>query len=307
MLLQPFQIQELLQIVDNFHVLFVAQQVGVDILTPDDILTLKNAGIDVEKWRGKDGKIAHAFKFGLLAEAIGNKQSKKMNYDQFKKFISSGRFLPLTQSEEAALNNLKHQAYNDIKGLGNKINHDFTQILIEVDQKKRKEYEKTVLTEAQQVILNRETVAELASRIGHKTGDWSRDLGRVADFVMHLAYDQGKAAQILKTYGEEAEVYKSVYKGACKHCIEAYLTNGLGSEPRVFKLKELIENGTNIGRKTADLKPIIGPHHPHCRCELYYKEPNNSWNQETQDFTDVKRNNYGVKRKSKVKFTITKE
>ena len=54
-----------------------------------------------------------------------------------------------------------------------------------------------------------------------------------------------------------------MYAGACKECISAYLTAGFGSKPKVFKLSDLLSNGTNVGRKQKDLKPILGPHHPY--------------------------------------------
>lgn len=304
MILQPHQIQELLNVIDSFHVVFIAQQVGADVLSPNEVDILKLNGIDVEKLKGKDGKVQDAFKFGVLAEALSNKQAKGLNYDKFKSFVGSGKFLPLTQGEESVVRALKYQAYNDIKGLGNKINKEFTQILIEVDQEQRKKYEKDIETEAEEAIINRETQSMLTSKIGHKTGDWSRDLDRIADFVLHSAFDYGKAYKILEETGEDAEVYKSVYKGACKHCIDKYLTNGLGSEPRIFKLKDLMANGTNIGVKTSEWKAVIGPLHPFCRCELEQKPKNSAWNQETQDFTDVVRNMYGVERKSKIKIKI---
>lgn len=307
MLLQPNEIQEILDIINNFHILFIANQVGVDTLTPADLKILSDHGIDISKIVDGQGKVTDAFRFGILAEALGSKQAKTLNYDQFKKFVSSGKFLPLTNSEEAALTALKTQAYNDIKGLGNKISQDFTQLLIESDKVQRLKYEKIIQEEAEQTVLNRETVSELSSRLGHKTKDWTRDFDRIADFILHSAFDNGKAQHILKEQGENAEVYKSVYKGACKHCVEAYLTNGLGSEPKIFKLIELINNGTNIGKKTDEWLPVIGPHHPWCRCELYDKPKNTGWNEKTQDFTTIIRNTYGVDRKSKVKITITRD
>jgi len=307
MLLTPDKIQEILDIFDNFHVLFIANQVGTDILTPNDLAVLAKHGVDISNIVDVEGKVTDAFKFGLLAEALGNKAAKKLDYKSFLKFVESGKFLPLTDAEQNALRMLKFQAYNDIKGLSNRISQDFVQILIDSEKTQRVKYEKTIQDEAAQVVLMRETQNDLASRLGHKTQDWTRDFDRIADYVLHSAFDYGKAEQIFKTYGENAEVYKSVYKGACKHCIAAYLTDGLGSEPKIFKLKELLANGSNIGRKVADWLPVIGPHHPWCRCELCGKPENRLWNQQAQDFTTIVRNNYGVKRNSKVKVTITKE
>lgn len=63
---------------------------------------------------------------------------------------------------------------------------------------------------------------------------------------------------------------KLVWSGNCKHCVRLYLTSGIGSEPKIFKLSELIANGSNIGKKVADWKPTLDPIHPYCRCNLMY-------------------------------------
>ena len=106
----------------------------------------------------------------------------------------------------------------------------------------------------------------MASEIGHATGDWERDFLRIAYYVLHNAYNYGRARTIFRDYGEDAEVYFNVLKGACKHCMELYLTDpdDIESPPKIFKLKDVLANGNNIGRKVADWLPTISPIHPYC-------------------------------------------
>ena len=82
--------------------------------------------------------------------------------------------------------------------------------------------------------------------------------------------------------------FKDVYNGACKHCIKAYLTGGIDSEPKIFKLSELRANGTNIGKKPEAWLPVIGGMHPHCRCTLNKYNPLYSWDSKTRSFTKPK-------------------
>lgn len=297
------QIQELLQAVEKMHVTFIGDQLGSDILTKEDKKVLKGFGIDWRKRYTNSGKLDEMFRLGMLAEALGQDVTQNMPYSKFKKYLSSGNLLPLTAAERNALSIVKFQAYSDIKGLGNRVSRDFSQVFIEADQKLRAKYENIIRTESEQAILLRKTSKELASILREKTQDWSRDFDRIADYIMHSALDSGIAQQILKTHGEDAEVYKDVYLGACKQCIKAYLTGGIGSRPKIFKLREILANGNNIGKKQENWLPVIGPHHNWCRCTLQQKPMDSEWDESNRDFKTA-RNTRGVVRVSKPKIYV---
>jgi len=256
------QIQELLQAIEKMHVVFIGQQLGTDVLTTEDKRTLEQFGIDWNARYSRSGKMDEMFRLGMLAEALGQDTVRGMPYDKLKAHIASGKFLPLTTAERSALEAVKFQAYNDIKGLGNRVSKDFSQVFVDADTKLRAAYQNLIRDEAEQAILLRRTARELAQRLKAKTGDWSRDFDRIADYIMHSALDAGIAQQVLKTHGADAEVYKDVYPGACQQCIKAYLTAGIGSKPKIFKLRDIMANGSNVGRKQKDWLPVIGPHHP---------------------------------------------
>lgn len=305
MIFSTDQLSELLGILDRFHISFISTELGTNILSKEDKRILREAGVNLDQLK-KEGKMDDAFRFGMLADSLKDKRVKNMSYEQYQKFVKSGKFLPLTENEQAALNAVKTQTYSDIKGLGNRIGKDITTTLVEVDKTKRQKYEKVIAKEGQEAILNKNTLKEFSSALGHKTKDWARDFDRIADYVMHDAFDRGKAYSILKRVGGDAIVYKEVYPGACEHCIDLYLTNGIGSRPILFKLDTILANGTNIGRKVSEWKPVLGPTHPFCRCELMEKPSDHAFNPVTKEF-EVKRKTYGVKRKSKVSVIITEE
>lgn len=297
------QIRELLTILDNTHIIFIANQLGTGVLSRQEKALLTSFGIDWKKLP-KGGKVDHAFKLGMLAEALGSTAIENMSYAQLQKYLESGKFLPLTEAEELALDSLNYQAYSDIKGLGNKIVGDFEDVIIEVDKKKRLDYEKVIAGSVEEALLKRQTTRELSSALKDKTKDYARNFDRIADYVLHDALDHGKAQQILKTSGSNALVYKSVYSDACKYCVGLYLKGGQGSEPKTFKLSTLISNGSNIGKKVAEWKAVIGPTHPHCKCETHKKPLDGEWDEDTGGYTGVKRQTYGVRRKSKAKIKI---
>lgn len=259
----PNQISEILQIINYQHILFIGTNVGIDVLSDADIFLLEQSGFDVSALEKAKTPFDEMFRFGMLSSALGYKKTSELNYSQFTRFLRDTGEIKLTEVEELALLNAKKQASSDIRGLGNRIEKDTEQILIEFDQNQRREFEQKISEQTQANISERGSISDLVSRLGHKTGDWARDFGRISDYVMHQAFENGRAEQILREHGEDAEVYKNVYEKACKHCVRLYLTKDVGSEPILFKLKDLMANGTNIGRKPPEWKAVVGPTHPH--------------------------------------------
>ena len=299
------ELYELYNIVDQFHCIFIANNLGADLLTKSDRVLLYNIGVDINSFKDDENYLSYAFKFGMLASALKKDKVRSLDFESLKKFVKSGKFVPLSDNEKYSLNYVRQQAYNDIKGLGNRIKQDTGQILIESSRIRRLKVQRIIRKETKAAIRDRKTVSELSSALAHKTGDWARDFDRIADYVLHDAYQQGIASELLSRYGEDVKVFYSVYEGACKHCVEIYLTDGIGSEPRVFKLVDVIANGSNIGRKADDWKATLSPVHPHCKCTLHNVPENGVWDENKKQFKLV-RNTYGVERKSKIKVIITK-
>jgi hypothetical protein len=296
------QIEQLIDIVNLQHIIFIATNVSPEMLSDTEINILRQAGINIQSIQNTP--FDEMFRWGMLSSGLGNKKAAGMKYSQFESFLKSGQYLPLTQVEKTAVNIAKKQAANDIRGLGNRINAQTGQLLIEADQNQRRKYEKIITQETLKVIQNRGSISNLVSNLGTRTGDWARDFGRIADYVMTLAFEEGRAAQITSQYGIDSLVYKKVFHSACKKCIQLYLTNGFGSEPKVFKLSELYKNGSNIGRKADEWKPIIGSTHNWCRCMLTYVNPEYDWDEKQQDFNKPKPYERKVQRKSKTTITI---
>lgn len=277
----------MLSILKRYELVFIAQQVGLDYLTEADKAILLAAGINLDSFKNEKGIVEHAFLFGLLSEAIGSKRAKGMKYAQFKKFIASKNFVPLTEEEEFALKQLKNRAYTDITSLGDRMRTRTSNIIIRANNQQRKMVEQIVKKQAIKSVELRMGARSLAANIGNATQDWERDWLRIAYYLLHEAFNTGRAESIYRKFGPDAEVYFDVYPGACTHCRELYLEDpeDLDSKPKVFKLSTLIENGNNIGRKAADWLPTIAPTHPYCRCTLNYKRPGYEWDAKLRAFT----------------------
>lgn len=258
----PNEIEEIMNIIRLQHIVFIGNTIGSDMLSDSELKILLDNGITLEEIQVTP--FEEMFRWGLLSQAIGHENAKELDYPNFKKFVSGKKYLPLTPVEKKAIEVAKKQAANDIRGLGNRIIQQTNQLIIEGDQAQRQAYEKIITEETVKNIEKRRTVTNLVSEIGHATGDWTRDFGRISDYVTTLAFEEGRATQLIESDGGDVQVYKTVFNGACKKCVELFTTAGVGSKPKIFKLSELMANGNNIGKKSADWLPTVGPVHPFC-------------------------------------------
>ena len=266
------QVGAILKEIEFQRLFFIAQNVNADILTDEDKLVLQDFGIDWETLRQDYTPYEQAFYFGRLAAVLGPIKSQQVTYNDLMKYLRRGQFIPLSDVEKQTLVYLENKTYSYIKDLGYRVGTFITESMRDTEFARRQYYEEVINTAIKRAVVERDTASSVAREIGKKTGDWTRDLGRIAETEMQNAFEVAKAEYLVReTGGKEKVYYKQVYPGACKHCIRLYLTHGIGSEPRLFSYEELLENGSNVGRKVAEWKPTLGPVHPFCRCDLRRK------------------------------------
>lgn len=277
------QISELMKIISGNQKVAISVNLGPDFLTASDQELLMNSGVDYE-YLPENDPIFSQFNYGLLSEALGQTAFENLSYDALKEYIRMGRYIPLTFAEQNQIQTIKNQTLNDLKTVEGKIFKDINQILIDNTIESQKEFLRNEMATG---LADKKTITDIAHTISEKTGDWSRDFERIVAYNSHQAIEEGKAAMMKRNAGEQdPKVYKTVFKGACDHCIRLYLTNGAESEPKIFNLSELKNNGTNIGRKTKEWLPVIGPVHPYCRCSLHTWREGMMWDNKLQMFTE---------------------
>lgn len=304
MIFTDAQIDEILSLIDYQTAFLVGANMGTDMLSKDERAILNKFDISVEKLYQKFPPAVQSFFFGRLSAMLSDYQAKQIGYDDFIKYLNKGQYIPLSSREKSELNVLKKMSTTHIRSFGSRMKSSVNGIILEEDSKQRADYDKVLRNELKQGVVDKKSLRDITSEIGKKTGDWSKDWDRIVDTEMNNIYQQGRAQTIIDTSSIEAKVYKMPYHDACRHCIRLYLTSGVGSKPRVFTLEELIANGTNVGRKVADWKAVLGSMHPHCRCHLVHVLPGQVWNEEKQMFEFPKKIENKVARKSKVKVTV---
>ena len=112
----------------------------------------------------------------------------------------------------------------------------------------------------QNALVNTKSTQRLASDIGHYTKTWNIEWDWIAHHITWDYHNITQARYILKTFGYNKTCYKSISNTHSPKAHQLYLTDSsnIMSEPKTFLLSELISNGSNIGRKEIEWKPVIG-------------------------------------------------
>lgn len=309
MIFTPDEIQRLFDIIDYRLARIVADVLGESKLSSEDKELLKRYGY---KWKDELKKLPpyyQSYLFGRLSGQLTPSQLKTLDYTDLLSYIDKKQYKALTTSEKAMYDAAATRTYSYIKTMGKRMRDILSNSISEEEVKLIAETQRqleltTIKKETIEGTLKKKSIQSIISSIGHSLDDWNRDWGRIVETEMQYIYQIGVAQQIMNEYGAEALVYKQVYPGSCRFCQQLYTTGGVGTKPRIFKLIDLIANGDNIGLKSKDWKPTLGPVHPFCRCNTRYIPKSYVWNDETQSFEPVKHFDRKVERRSKVKITV---
>jgi len=298
------QIQKLLNIIRYNHTFLIATNLGTDVLSKEDENLLKVYGVDMKIFDKNVPEYEKMFLLGRLTSTLNEAQIRQLEFNDVEKYVKRGQYIDLSQRERNELKMAKMKTYSHIKGLGSRVENKVTNIIAEEEQKRKSDYEKVIKKEIERGVVERKSVTNIVSEIGNSLNDWQRDWGRIVETEMNDIFQQGRAATMTENFGEDVNVYKEVYEKACRYCISAYLTNGIGSKPKVFKLSELESNGSNVGKKVIDWKPVLYSLHPHCRCLLKRVPEGYEWDEEKGQFVLPEKWERKVKRKSKIKIQV---
>jgi len=235
--------------------------------------------------------IRNAFILGRVADAVEQGAT-------FEQAMRLARTLPLKKPDLAAIAIAEQQTAmyltDNAQDLATKIgqlaiqkrNEQIRQMAIDYHGQKlqRTVLDEDLKREAGEEIPERyaETWQQFKSELYHTLDEKDRDWDRVAYTELTDAQKQGQAHRLLEDGNVDKLVYKMPMPTACPQCKHLYLMPD-GKTPRLFKLSELVGNGTNIGRKPhpikggkvkpggrADgqetLKAVAGLMHPWCAC-----------------------------------------
>lgn len=267
-LVRPETLQKIREVVKLHHDALVLAMTGARELDPGTIKAIQAAGIP--RWSGPSA-VESGVDLGIFLAASPDPFQDEVTWEDFRERLGK-RETPLSYAEAYAVRDAEQNAARYCRGLGNTVDEATHSMILEADRGRRDEIERAFRAETTQVINLRETAGQLKSRLGHATGEWTRDLHRIATTEIHNAMETGRGAGIEGKHGAEAQVAKIPSPGACDACLEFYTVDGV--VPRIYKLSQL-KGQTNArdpvtgkGRKRSSWVPTLESLHPWCRCSL---------------------------------------
>lgn len=212
--------------------------------------------------------VTTAYQYGKLGVLQG-KNLATMGINEVNRLI---RNITLTKAQQYSVDQVKIKSQQAIDSLTQKIITSVTTAAINSDLKMWSVIQKVV-----PAALHHDTPRyQVIQQLREQSGDWKRDWHRVAQTEMWDAKLQGEAEAIINGDSPMSDdkgdtlVYKRPAPDACAKCKQLYLESD-GVTPRVFKMSDLLSNGTNYGKRQSDWVPTLGVVHPNCCCTLNVK------------------------------------
>ena len=212
--------------------------------------------------------IKTAFMYGQLSQKT-NKDLSKIPLSELKRMMGKES---LTKTENLAMEQCKIKTQEALNSLSQKVTSSVVALTIQSDLA----ISPKIDDKASELLVTPHS--KLTQALRDSTQDYQRDWDRIVQTDVWYAKTRGEVQAILDgksvytSKGIEAEVFMRPSPTCCKKCAEVYLEKDRVT-PRVFKLRDLIANGTNYGKKQADWLPTLPPLHIHCQCTFNIKPP----------------------------------
>lgn len=260
-LLTPQLLFKLKSIIAKHHNAFVVNTLGKDSVPPEVVAELERQGlITPHEGAATDA----AYLYGQVMAALEDPKVATWSAAGVRSWLREHP-IPLSAQERQAAQTAKMSAAVYCQGLGNVVEKETGQLLVDADHKLAEELAEKIQDATAASIEARQTVKQLKADLGWATQDWTRNLDRIAITEKQNAMQAGVADGIQKRHGD-ALVAKVPRPDACPTCKRLNL--GEDGAPRIVRLSELGHVGCNVGRRQADWVASAGTIHPHCQCQL---------------------------------------
>ena len=117
---------------------------------------------------------------------------------------------------------------------------------------------------------------QLAHDLFKATPDFGREWLRIAKTELQALFNEEVISQAEERFGDDARICGIPETSACATCLSVFL--GEDGLPRVWRVKDLLANGTNVGKARRDWKATGYPIHPECCCRLCVVPPDKRLN-----------------------------
>jgi len=261
MALTSKQLERIRKLINNHFSMFILLTLGKDKLSIREKLLLRNSGIISKELNFQDfdeNLFLDAFKVGKT-RSEPDEFLPNLNYKQWKEQILQ---MFINDNDQASLDHVDESSTHYVRNLKQKVTNNFMTRILDANKE-------DILggPESKQAI----DVNKLAKELEESTGDNFRDWKKVAVTELNSAHSQGSLQSIKESNpgkpNDDIEVYciGPLDGATCQWCRKFYHEGG---SFKVYKLSELLGNGTNIGVKAAGWRAVVPPMHPNCRHKL---------------------------------------
>lgn len=251
----------------NYHTLLV-QLLGKKDVPKDTLAKLRKQGLNV---KNIESFLTRVYQHTYLNEhQAGPKTLGEMESQQ------EGRSAPKSHASRFAVEQLN-------QNLVNLLEKQKTDVVSRIDGMLRDENHrfKFQFQSAPQgdlgKILKDQTMHQIKNRLIEVSGDANRNWERVVHTEISNAVGMGSADRILKDNEEKPAGQIYVYRvitpdeSTCRWCRKFYVDSD--GSPKVYRLSELLMNGSNYGKSAKDWLPGIAATHPNERCSAIIELP----------------------------------
>jgi hypothetical protein len=291
----PEQELRMKQAIDDSRLAFMAEVLGSDSIPQEDYARLKAAGKirETSSRPTTDTATVKQVRDALFGENSATDEVTSRSGDGYTIIVAPNA--PTTEFEREAAKLARSRIGQRLRGLGNKLDPATGLPGKELVVVRR---------EVARGIEERRTASEIATKIQRATRNPKRDWVEVAYNELQNSFEEAKALAFSKNMppGYDPLVYKRPRPDACRFCVLLYLGPDKKT-PRLFKLSELMANGTNVDRHAnssseagnddhdddhgddddGDLwLAVVGVTHSRCSCTLHHMPEDMAFNSDGQ-------------------------
>lgn len=216
-----------------------------------------------------------------IASQRGNEESrKKVKLRDLIALAGLSGILPLTDAQAYTLEHAKREMYDAIESAREEYKKKIRQSILKTNDDARsselsqastlEERRKRRMLLISSLLVGLGTIADKIQNAFEKDAT-----GALTNLINNAAVDEVVVANVInQTPLADIRVYKRVKNDGrqCGWCVKFY-QNKDGS-PKIYRLTDLLANGSNDGLPKSAWKPVVGSTHPRCRCELHYLKAN---------------------------------
>jgi len=256
-------------IIEKYYEGIIVRYCGHEYVSVEKLNQLIREGI-VDSADLEGSAVADGYLIGRLRQILPEQSLEDITPKEFRKRFRHF-LITLPESEQKKLKIAKESAYNAIVGLKDQSVAKMRGVLVSnVFDHINEHLGEPVKNVIEEAYIQNKSLGKLVGDLKRMAKDWSSKWSTVATTEMTRAINAGAADGIIARNRDvppdEIYCYFAVVKDGrlCKHCQRLHLHPD--GTPRVFKMSELIANGSNYGRKASEYKPSLHGLHPNCRC-----------------------------------------